>query len=118
MYRREWRHGGFEQPDEPIRFDDPRQRLIVALVQKKVAEVLGDEKFGNHFQIGMLSSFESFLQTVGDIRRKQRGEENDAHETVEGNEGATFDGQQTQDREEQQGADTRVLNTLIESYTG
>ncbi len=116
MYRREWRHGGFEHPDEPIRFDDPRQRLIVALVQKKVAEVLGDEKFGNHFQIGMLSSFESFLQTVGNIRRKQRGEENDADEIVEGNEGATFDGQQTQDREEQQGADTRVLNTLIESY--
>lgn len=116
MYRREWRHGGFEQPDEPIRFDDPRQRLIVALVQKKVAEVLGDEKFGNHFQIGMLSSFESFLQTVGNIRRKQGGEENGADETEEDDGGATFDGQQTQDREEQQGADTRVLNTLIESY--
>ena len=116
MYRREWRHGGFEQPDESIRFNDPRQRLIVALVQKKVAEVLGDKKFGNQFQIGMLSSFESFLQSVGNIRRKQLAEENGAEEGDEAGEGATFDGQQTRDPEEQRGADTQALNALIESY--
>ena len=39
---------------------DDRQRLIVALVQKKVAEVLQDERFGASFQMGMLASFESF----------------------------------------------------------
>lgn len=117
MYRREWRYGGFQRFDDPISFDDPRQRLIVGLVQKKVAEVLGNERFGNHFQIGMLSSFESFLQTVGHIRRQQaevpakEGQEVDAEK-----EQATFDGRQTQRREEQRGADTRVLNTLIESY--
>lgn len=117
MYRREWRHGGFERPDVPIRFSDPRQRLIVALVQKKVAEVLGDEKFGNHFQIGMLSSFESFLQSVRNASQHQQSEDDSTDEAEETDEeGPTFDGQQTNDREEQRGADTRVLNALIESY--
>ena len=117
MYRREWRYGGLQQFDDPISFEDPRQRLIVALVQKKVAEVLGDERFGNHFQIGMLSSFESFLETVGHIRSKQRESGETAGEQVD-SEGdhATFDGRQTQEREEQHGADTSVLNALIESY--
>jgi len=40
--------------------DSDRQRLIVALVQKKVSEILGSAKFNNSFQIGMLASFESF----------------------------------------------------------
>ncbi len=115
MYRREWRHGGFERPDQPIRFEDARQRLAVALVQKKVAEVLGDKRFGNQFQIGMLSSFESFLQSVGNIRKKQLAEANGA-EAEEADEATTFDGQQTHDPEEQRGADTQALNALIESY--
>ena len=115
MYRREWRSGGLQHFDDPISFDDPRERLIVGLVQKKVAEVLGYERFGNHFQIGMLSSFESFLQTVGHIKRRQKeGPAKEGKET-EG-EHATFDGRQTQRQEEQRGADTRVLNTLIKSY--
>ena len=64
MYRREWRRGGLESHDKPIRIEDPRQRLTVALMQKKVAEVLQTERFNNRFQIGMLSSFESFLQSA------------------------------------------------------
>lgn len=64
QYRREWRRGGVHQHDEPIRTDDDRQRLIVALVQKKVAELLGSETFNMSFQIGMLASFESFLETT------------------------------------------------------
>ncbi len=64
LYRREWRRGGVCVYDEPIRIEDARQRLIVALVQKKVAELLGDEKFNASFQIGMLASFESFLDTA------------------------------------------------------
>ena len=117
MYRREWRCGGFQRFDEPISFDDPRQRLIVGLIQKKVAEVLGNERFGNHFQIGMLSSFESFLQTVGHIKQQQK--EPHAKEGKEAGverEETTFDGRQTKRREEQRGADTRVLNTVVESY--
>ncbi len=116
MYRREWRHGGLERPNESIRFDDPRQRLIVALVQKKVAEVLGDKKFGNQFQIGMLSSFESFLQSVGNLKRKQPAEENGVEAADEAGEETTFDGQQTHDPEEQRGVDTGAVNALIESY--
>lgn len=40
QYRREWRHGGVHKYD--------------ALVQKKVAELLGSEKFSMSFQIGRL----------------------------------------------------------------
>ena len=116
MYRREWRYGGFQRFDDPIHFDDPRQRLIVGLVQKKVAEVLGHERFGNHFQIGMLSSFESFLETVGHIKQTQEAAAKEEKEADNEGEQATFDGRQSQKREEQRGADTRVLNTLIESY--
>ena len=43
---------------------DDRQRLIVALVQKKVAEAVQDERFGASFQMGMLVSFESFFRTA------------------------------------------------------
>jgi len=64
QYRREWRQGGVLQYDQPISVTDPKQRLIVALVQKKVAELLGSGKFNMSFQIGMLASFESFLQTA------------------------------------------------------
>lgn len=117
MYRREWRRGGFQRFDDPIRFEDPRQRLIVGLVQKKVAEVLGTERFGNHFQIGMLSSFESFLETIGHIHRKQQVAAEAGGDQTEGEgDQATFDGRQTRNREEQRGADTSVLNALIESY--
>jgi hypothetical protein len=35
-YRREWRHGGVHCFDEPTIVVDPKQRLVVALVQKKV----------------------------------------------------------------------------------
>ena len=116
MYRREWRHGGYQQFDYPIKFDDPRQRLIVGLVQKKVAEVLGNERFGNHFQIGMLSSFESFLETVSQIKRKESLQEGEDGET-EGQGGeAIFDGRQTRKEAERRGADSQVLNALIDSY--
>lgn len=117
MYRREWRYGGFRHFDKPMRFEDPRQKLIVGLVQKKVAEVLGDERFGNHFQIGMLSSFESFLETVSRVRKKQLLTRKTEREQTDGEESEpTFHGRQTQKEEERRGADTRMLNGLIESY--
>jgi len=56
--------GGVFQYDQPISVNDPKKRLVVALVQKKVAELLGSGKFNMSFQIGMLASFESFLQTA------------------------------------------------------
>ena len=66
LYRREWRTAACIRHDDPIEVD-PTDGIgsgsIVALVQKKVAELLGHEKFNNSFQIGMLASFESFLET-------------------------------------------------------
>ncbi len=64
MYRREWRAGGFDSPDDFIEIKDNFQLLTLGLIQKKVAEILQSDRFNNRFQIGMLSSFESFSQTM------------------------------------------------------
>ena len=114
MYRREWRRGGFEDIEEPIQIKDSRQRLIVALMQKKVAEVLQAERFNNHFQIGMLSSFESFLQSVETARhRKEKLEEEKSED------GRTFDGEEQHrglsDRV-RSGIDTEAIKAVVHSY--
>ena len=106
MYRREWRRGGLEHHDEPIEIVDPRQRLVVALMQKKVAEVLQTERFNNHFQIGMLSSFESFLQSVETARRRNEDE-------------PAFDGEEQRRRlsdRERNGIDTEAIGEVVRSY--
>lgn len=105
MYRREWRGGGYRQHDDPIQISDPEQRLVVGLVQKKVAEVIGSEQFNNSFQIGMLSSFESFLETI------TRQEDNNDEESAR-----TFDGDQDASSEERRGADSLVLGSLLASH--
>jgi predicted nucleotidyltransferase component of viral defense system len=77
LYRREWRRGGIATHDDPLAVtvaDRDRQRLVVAPVQEKVSEVLGHERFKKSFQIGMLASFESFLETA---KAKKRGEDDD-----------------------------------------
>ena len=106
MYRREWRRGGLEHHDEPIKIVDPKHRLVVALMQKKVAEVLQTERFNNHFQIGMLSSFESFLQSVETVRRRNYDE-------------PTFDGDEQRRRlsdREREGIDTVAIGEIVRSY--
>lgn len=103
QYRREWRAGGVFQHDEPIEVEDPRHRLIVALVQKKVAELLGSDRFNMSFQIGMLASFESFLETT---KLKQKDEEQPVFD----------DAEQTDDQEERDGIDVRDLNRLARDY--
>ena len=104
QYRREWRQGGVKQHDSPIAVADARQRLIVALVQKKVAELLGSGKFNMSFQIGMLASFESFLQT--------------AKLKKEDDEGNFDDPEQKRDLTEVQkeGLDVRDINRLAKDY--
>ena len=106
MYRREWRRGGLARHDEAIEIVDPRQRLIVGLMQKKVAEILQTERFNNHFQIGMLSSFESFLQSVETVRRGDPDE-------------PAFDGEEQRrglsDRE-RNGIDTEAIGEVVRSY--
>lgn len=104
MYRREWRQGGVQVFDEPLKIQDDRQRLVVALVQKKVAEVLGNERFGNSFQIGMLASFESFLETA-----KVKDREEGAASNFD-------DAAQTDSEIEREGIDRRPLNKLARSY--
>lgn len=103
LYRREWRSGGVASFDEPIRVTDDRQRLIVALVQKKVSELLREDRFKASFQIGMLASFESFLET--------------AKLKVADDETGTFDdAEQTDDLIEREGIDVSDLNRLARSY--
>ena len=115
MYRREWRQGGYRVHDEPIEITDPKQRLVVGLMQKKVAEILRDERFNNSFQIGMLSSFESFLETVGG--RSQSAELQEATGAGEEDEpSSSFDGQQGDTVDERRGIDTDGIAAIVESY--
>jgi len=101
QYRREWREGGVEQHDEPIKVHGIRERLSVALVQKKVCELLGTAKFSRRFQAGMLASFESFMQTA-----KLMPSASEEHQT-------TFDGSdQTDQADEREGIDVSIVNQL------
>jgi hypothetical protein len=103
LYRREWRSGGVDVHDQPLPVPDDRQRLIVALVQKKVSELLASERFNHSFQIGMLASFESFLQTARIAH---------VDESV-----ANFDdSEQTDDAVEREGIDVDAVNRLADSY--
>jgi hypothetical protein len=108
LYRREWRQGGVVVHDDPLTIPDEKQRLTVALVQKKVSEVLGQTKFNNCFQIGMLASFESFLETAGVRVNSQDAAPADP---------ANFDDpDQTENLEERAGIDVGSVNHLARSY--
>lgn len=104
QYRREWRQGGVLAFDEPIKVEDPRKRLVVALVQKKVAELLGSSRFNMSFQIGMLASFESFLQTAKLRRDDDLGNFDDPDQTRD------------QSDDVKAGLDVRDLNRLARNY--
>jgi len=103
LYRREWRRGGLNVHDEPITVTDPRQRLVVALVQRKVGALLGHERFNSSFQIGMLASFESFLETT----RLKRVDTDTAN---------FDDSEQAKDFLEKEGIDVADVNRLSRSY--
>jgi hypothetical protein len=106
LYRREWRQGGVQSHDMPIEVSDDRQRLVLALVQKKVAELLGHERFGGAFQMGMLASFESFQQTALSVIGTS--EDCDA--------GNFDDNGQTQNALAREGIDVHSINDLARSY--
>ncbi|MGD0659258.1 MAG: helicase-related protein [Syntrophorhabdales bacterium] len=107
QYRREWRAGGVKRHDDPMTLDDDRQRLVVALVQKKVAELLGSEKFNRSFQIGMLASFESFLETARLKRDENDNGTSNFYDTEK---------EQTEDLNEREGIDVYEVNRLSDSY--
>lgn len=115
MYRREWRKGGLLDHDDPIAMSDTKQRLIVGLIQKKVAEVLGDRRFNNCFQIGMLSSFESFLESMERSRQTQVAGGGESDEEKENRE-RYFEGDQDATDEERRGIDRHSLATVVDSY--
>ena len=101
QYRREWREGGVDRHDEPIEIRGIRDRLSVALVQRKVCELLGSPKFSRRFQAGMLASFESFAQTARVASTGGQASE------------STFDGaEQTDQADEREGIDVPVVNQL------
>jgi superfamily II DNA or RNA helicase len=103
-YRREWRRGGVDDHDQPARINDG-QKLTVALVQKKVGEILNSPKFNASFQIGMLASFESFLETRG-VRQVENEE----------GLGQFDDADQTDDPELRAGVDVDIVNKLARDY--
>lgn len=104
QYRREWRQGGVMEHDRPIAVTDPKRRLIVALVQKKVAELLGSGRFNMSFQIGMLASFESFLQTAKLQQDDELGNFDDPEQKRELTE------------REKEGIDVKDINKLSHNY--
>ncbi|AMD00543.1 helicase-related protein [Halomonas chromatireducens] len=60
MYRREWRKGERAEID----FESDEHKLITALVQKHIGDLLNKEGGNPSFQMGLLASFESYAQTT------------------------------------------------------
>ncbi len=103
MYRREWREGGMARFDEPMKIPGVRQRLIVALVQRKLATLLNRETSGRRFQIGMLASFESFEESARPV-------------SAETADSAFDDADQTEDVEQRRGVDRALVAEIADSY--
>lgn len=117
-YRREWRGGGITTHDDPLKSANARQRLAVALVQKKVAEILGNGEHKHSFQVGLLASFESFMETVRSTALKDGGvdasDDEDASDDVTfhmGPEERTAPGEERRD-----GADIDAINRIAKDH--
>ena len=114
QYRREWRHGGVDGFDDPMRLENAAlQRLTLAVIQRNVMESLiqqGDsaaQRFLPSFQSGMLSSFESFGETLSARRRTKAGKELPTHEGEQ---------QHSRSDHERVGIDSRSIDQLSTSY--
>ena len=83
MYRREWRQG--DQAEITLQSDE--QKLVTALVQKKVGEMLDKKGANPSFQMGLLASFESYAESTrsaavefdGDQSEKSGSDAKDRH---------------------------------------
>ena len=113
QYRRTWHQGGIGTHDEPLSAGTIRQRLSVALVQKKVSDLIGT-KFNNQFQMGMLASFESFAETA--LKQPKASDEGTGAADDEGPADGNFDGDQTTDPVERLGIDTSAVNHLARHH--
>jgi hypothetical protein len=92
MYRAEWRDG----PKAAIDLATDEQKLVTALVQKKVGDALGHKHGSPSFQMGMLASFESY----GETTRSPRVE---------------FDSEDPEDRG-RDAQDRNVVGAIVDSY--
>ncbi|MFV8781895.1 DEAD/DEAH box helicase family protein [Microbulbifer sp. SA54] len=83
MYRNEWRSG--ERAE--IRLTSDEQKLVTALVQKKVGEMLVKKNGSPSFQTGLLASFESYAESTrsgpvefdGELAEKDGSDAQDKH---------------------------------------
>lgn len=91
-YRREWRKG--ERAEISLESDE--QKLIMALVQKKVGEMLSHQTESPSFQAGLLASFESFAESAR-------------------SEPVRFDGEQAE-KSQADARDRHVLGHIVDSY--
>ncbi len=89
-----------KRAEAAIKLESIDQKLIVALVQKKVGELLDDDKFNGQYQTGMLASFESYLPS---------SKKNDTNIESE------FD--DTQDSNVKKAVDNNIIMHLHNSYT-
>ncbi|MCK0164946.1 DEAD/DEAH box helicase [Marinobacter sp. S6332] len=92
MYRTELRDG----PKAAIELETDEQKLVTALVQKKVGDALGHKHGSPSFQMGMLASFESY----GETTRSPRVE---------------FDSEDPDDRG-RDAQDRNVVGAIVDSY--
>lgn len=60
MYRREWRKG--EKAEVHLPSDE--HKLMTALIQKQIGDMLNRQSSSPAFQLGLLASFESYAQTA------------------------------------------------------
>lgn len=114
-YRREWRGGGIGSHDEPLQLAGHREQLAVALVQKKVAELLGSGSAGHSFQVGLLASFESFLETVSSTIRLPGAELEDEGEE-EGLFHKTSEERAAAQGDSREGIDVSAINAIAKSH--
>lgn len=73
MYRREWRQGDKAE----IKLETDEQKLVTALVQKKVGEMLERKSSTSSFQTGLLASFESYAESTNSDPVQFDGDETD-----------------------------------------
>ncbi|QEP41782.1 helicase [Ectothiorhodospiraceae bacterium BW-2] len=92
MYRREWRKG----PKAEILLESDEQKLVTALVQKKVGEMLTRQSGSPSFQMGLLASFESFAESTR-------------------SEPVQFDGDKA-DKKQSDARDRHVIGQLVDNY--
>lgn len=115
QYRQEWRAGGASIHDQPLAIPDDRQKLTVALIQKKVSEVLGNAEHNHSFQVGLLASFESFEQTASNRLKRVVLAEADTDVEEEAKAFYTHPST-TADEEVREGPDVDAVDAIAKDY--